>query len=288
MSNARGKSIDTTYLSLDLAEERGLVHRDYIAHCFRWSHVIKLLLKKQSYKTARILDVGCGKEIPFGKSLYSNRLIPEQYIGVDYGPVYQEDLDIVQTGKMLERAQIYERTDFMELAQKFDPGHFTHIISFEVLEHVEPTHMRNMLKEMQRLLNPDGSIIISTPCWDRKSCAANHVNEMRYQALGAVFQDLGMGVREVYGTFASISDYADKLDPDVKKLFDDLREYYDSNVLSTILAPLIPSMSRNALWVVDKYYDKHMHIDFSDAGEVPWGSSEHWNEMLPQHNEASI
>jgi hypothetical protein len=34
MANARGKSIDNTHLSIDQAEERGFIHRDYIAHCF--------------------------------------------------------------------------------------------------------------------------------------------------------------------------------------------------------------------------------------------------------------
>ena len=43
MANARGKKVDTTYLSIDNAEERGFLHRDYIAHCLRWSHVVKYL-----------------------------------------------------------------------------------------------------------------------------------------------------------------------------------------------------------------------------------------------------
>ena len=39
MANARGKEIDNTHLSIDQAEARGFIHRDYIAHCLRWTHV---------------------------------------------------------------------------------------------------------------------------------------------------------------------------------------------------------------------------------------------------------
>ena len=35
MANARGKEIDNTHLSIDQAEARGFIHRDYIAHCLR-------------------------------------------------------------------------------------------------------------------------------------------------------------------------------------------------------------------------------------------------------------
>ena len=75
--------LDKTFLSLDLAEERRLVHRDYIAHCFRWSHVVKFLNQKHRYKDAVVLDVGCGKEMPLAKLLYVNKMTPTYYVGVD-------------------------------------------------------------------------------------------------------------------------------------------------------------------------------------------------------------
>ena len=63
MANARGKEIDNTHLSIDQAEERGFIHRDYIAHCLRWTHVAKYLHLKSRYKKASILDIGCGKDM---------------------------------------------------------------------------------------------------------------------------------------------------------------------------------------------------------------------------------
>ena len=41
MANEFGKAIDKTFLSIDQAETRGFLHRDYIAHCLRWTHVVK-------------------------------------------------------------------------------------------------------------------------------------------------------------------------------------------------------------------------------------------------------
>src|SRR5438046_8210882 len=97
--NKRGKELDRTYLSIGQAEDRGFIHRDYIAHCLRFSHACKVLAAKQFYRTARILDIGCGRELPMAKMLYSSRLIPTMYYGVDAGPINDEDAAKVGAGK---------------------------------------------------------------------------------------------------------------------------------------------------------------------------------------------
>src|SRR5690606_17526865 len=84
MANVRGKSIDNTHLSIDTAENRILIHRDYISHCIRWSHVIKFLLQKHVYKSIRVLDIGCGIDAPLARMMLSNRVAPVEYIGIDY------------------------------------------------------------------------------------------------------------------------------------------------------------------------------------------------------------
>ena len=84
MANAYGRTIDGTDLDLDQAEERGLLHRDYLTHCIRWSHIAQMLHKGGRYADTRVLDVGCGCDIPLPRLLHSNRLLTEQYIGMDY------------------------------------------------------------------------------------------------------------------------------------------------------------------------------------------------------------
>ncbi len=85
MANIRGKAMDNTHLSIDQAEKRGFIHRDYIAHCLRWSHVVKFMGEKSRYKTADLLDIGCGKDLPLLRLLYSSKMIPDtgSYTGVD-------------------------------------------------------------------------------------------------------------------------------------------------------------------------------------------------------------
>ena len=50
MANARGKEIDNTHLSIDQAEARGFIHRDYIAHCLRHLSVIASILNLDTHR----------------------------------------------------------------------------------------------------------------------------------------------------------------------------------------------------------------------------------------------
>ena len=110
--NEHGKTIDKTFLSIDNAEDRGFIHRDYIAHCLRWTHVIKRLYERKTYQTARILDVGCGRELPFAKTLYSSKLAPAIYLGVDAGPILDEEVaKIAKTQKFPHK--LWENTNFL-------------------------------------------------------------------------------------------------------------------------------------------------------------------------------
>lgn len=277
--NKNKKSIDTTFLSLDHAEQRGFIHRDYLAHCLRWTHVVKFLQGKAA--TADILDIGCGRELPMAKMLHSSRNIPHSYTGVDYGPILDVNL-----GRM--KFELHPKTDFAKWARgMINDGpqkKFTHIVCFEMLEHVEPAHCIRVLKRMRKLMTDNGVTIISTPCWNEKDCAANHVNEIKFEALGSVLQHVvGFGIDKVYGTFASIADYKKDMNNATEKVFNRLRDYYDVNVLSCIMAPLFPAHSRNCLWVLKKNPELITKYKFPKLNKVkePWSSSSKWKDMLP-------
>lgn len=248
MANAKGKEVDTTSLSLDQAEKRGFIHRDYLAHCLRWSHVAAYLHLSKRYQVHHVLDVGCGKEAPLPKLLYHSRLTHTSgsYTGVDYGKVECPET-IPKTNKF--KAQFIGGFDFAK-----DPlprAKYDTVVCFEVLEHVEPLHAYNMLVRMRSVLKSDGRAFISTPCYDEKTGAAdNHVNEMTFQALYAMIGLAGLKIEKVYGTFASQKDYKKVMALEHRVVFDQLNEYYDSNVLACIFAPLYPSLSRNCLWVL--------------------------------------
>jgi hypothetical protein len=321
----QNRVIDKTYLSLDLAEERGLIHRDYIAHCFRWSHVVKFLNQQHRYKEARILDVGCGKEIPLAKTLYVNKMTPARYVGVD---VNDFEIPAMLTGKKIP-ITIWAETDFCAL-DPHDVGkvvglwpslqpqitknygingeyHYDHngdlvevpniLVCFECLEHVQPEHCRRMLQHFKELTSDSCHYFISTPCWNG-SAAENHINEMTFAALGALIEDLGYNIEGVYGTFASISDYEQQLadvttydkntrkviaTTDLRPIFAALRNYYDTNALSTIFAPLFPAQSRNCLWHLTKKQGDSAAQDrlFSalESTPQPWSQSPSWKDL---------
>lgn len=302
--------IDKTHLSIDAAEERGLIHRDYIAHCFRWSHVVKCLLKNHKYKEAIMLDVGCGKEVPLAKTMYVNKMSPKVYIGVDANILFIPDM--LNRGKF--PITLWSETDFCALTaedvgrlvtggQTSDPQHaegvqLPNIVTcFEVLEHVTPEHARRMLKHFGDISSPDVEVFISTPCYNG-SAAGNHINEMTFAALGAMIEGLGYKIESVYGTFASISDYhtylnaVDVYDKDTGKViattdlgpvFQALRNYYDSNVLSIIFAPLFPAHARNALWHLKKKSaaDLAQTPMFSklEQAPTPWSQHPQWRDL---------
>lgn len=292
------RQIDKTHLSLDMAEDRGILHRDYIAHCFRWSHVAKHLQKM--YKDAFVLDVGCGKEMPLAKTLYSNRLIPRRYVGVD---VNRFDIPEMLMGKKIP-VTIWPETDFCALTIEDLDGELADVATcFEVLEHVTPEHARRICLKIRGAIKPfEGRAFISTPCWNG-SAAGNHINEMTYHALEALLEDCGFKIEGVHGTFASIRDYEPllgprnvtdmplKMDgetvlvPTFRKAFEQLREYYDSNALSVLFAPMFPEHSRNCIWTLSTNPDLIAQTStvqgskMFDLQERPWSQHPLWREL---------
>lgn len=313
MANERGKSIDNTHLSIDQAEARGFIHRDYLAHCLRWTHVAKFLQK--SYKTARVLDIGCGVDLPLARLLYSSRLIVYDYVGVEYNKSHKFKLEPFHSGKFpisaygsidfaTEAVKLVEPQSSLKATQstviKYDGDNETceHmlpnvIVSFEMIEHIEPGHCRDVMSKIHGIMQmtqahtgEDPVAFISTPCWDPQvGAAANHVNEMTYQALGAMFEGLGFIIEDVAGTFASQKDYKQHLG-EFAPAYAALSKHYDSNYLATIFAPLFPEYSRNALWTLrvpsQKQLLEGIPSRFPPLSEVPgpWTSSEHWEDLL--------
>lgn len=251
--NARGNSIDNTYLSIDTVENRFLIHRDYIAHCFRWSHAAKVAARMRG--DLWVLDIGCGREMPLAKLLYTNKIGAQKYCGVEYSVMKVPDM---LRGNGVFPIRLLKGFD----AAKIDESHVSFrpnlVTMFEVFEHVEPEHGRRILDNVKRLLRPDGTFLFSTPCFNG-SAAGNHVAEPEYEIMGASLEDAGFAILDHWGTFASIRDYVhdlEKLGPAVVNVFNTLRSYYDVNTLAVIFAPMFPEFARNCIWelVHPEYY----------------------------------
>jgi len=288
MANARGKEIDNTHLSIDQAEARGFLHRDYIAHCLRWSKICKDLGIGAKYKQAEIIDVGCGKDMPLARMLMTNRMAPKRYVGVEYNK--------------MEIPSMFDNTTFKpELLQDVNfvttdipADSFNMSVCLEVLEHVEPSLAIMILDQIADVVVDEGICYFSTPCFDAHVGAAkNHVNEMTYEAFGALLESRGFQILDHYGTFASQTHYNKYLQSStegtignaIKVIFDELRDYYDANYLATIFAPIFPSKSRNVLW---KCKNRKGSIQSDIRKQFPritdldgrLGSSDKWEDLL--------
>lgn len=291
MANAYGRNIDHTDLSIDMAEERGVLHRDYITHCLRWSYVAMMMHKGSRYKNARILDVGCGSDLPLPRLLHSNRLLCE-YVGIDYNDAskFHErnwgSMDVTTYGNVIFPRDITLKSDGTYFVKKSETLHdLPNLITcFEVLEHVKAKHAVSMVKAFHKIAVKGGAeVIASTPCWNVKNTAKNHVNEMKHMALGALFEDVGFEVMHNYGTFGSISDYKDamfKKYPGIEPFFEDARKYHDTNVLANMFCTSFPELSRNSIWHLRPAKEGYVR-KFPMLADIkePWASSEDWRNL---------
>ena len=127
MKEADPDEINRTNLNVEEAWRRGLHHRDYAAHYFRWSFALRFVKRG-----AAVLDVGCA-DGRLCKILYTNMRKPSVYVGVDASRVQVEKVLDIKTNfpKRAILADLREKDCFDGTRlPKFDV-----VVCFEVLEH---------------------------------------------------------------------------------------------------------------------------------------------------------
>lgn len=226
--------------------ERHIYHRDQFCHYLRWTHVLKIARIGQT-----ILDFGCGT----GEMLevfYRNRFRPKQYVGLD-----------IRSQTIKENSEKFAKLDFARFQQadlcdpNLDLGQTFDIITcFEVMEHIGHANADQFLDNIAYHCNKDTIVLLSTPNYDPQVGAANNhllgpnkeVGEWDHFELQAELEKYFV-IERKYGTFASIKDYKADLVGWRKDMFDALSEYYDTNMLAVMMAPVMDaSKARNCLW----------------------------------------
>lgn len=249
-----------TALAVEADLSRGMLHRDRFAHLFRWTHVVKLCARN---KNMTIVDFGCGAS-ELLQVLYTNRLAPPQYIGVDI-----RDKTIAKSREhwtpISQRAKYPFNVEFHAADLVKDPiatydGDL--VVSFEVIEHVGRAHAQPFLERFKAAGKPGAKYLLSTPIFNGKA-AGNHTfdcgdgqgnvrQEFTFDELHAEILAAGFKIKDIFGTFASIRDYQDSLNEEARAILDRLRQYYSSETLAIILAPYIdPRLARNAVWELE-------------------------------------
>ena len=227
---------------------RNIVHRDLMSHVFRWTYVLHLARIGMN-----ILDAGCGT----GNMLelfYRNRYKCNKYLGLEY--------KITTVKKAQEKFSKVPWAEFQQ-ADHCNPdlpvyeGNWDIIACFEVLEHIGKENTGTFLSNILNHMNDKSTLLISTPNYDEKVGAAqNHiqdgvVQEWDHFELKAMLEQY-FHIKKIYGTFASQTHYkAWVMDSPYKEFYEKVHEYYDSNMISVIMAPVIPpEMARNCMWVL--------------------------------------
>lgn len=243
------KKYNTTQLNPETTFERHVYHRDQFAHYLRWTYVLNLARIGQN-----VLDWGCGS----GNLLevfYRNRFKCKTYLGLEY-----------KSTTVKKAQEKYKNVDWADFCQTdlCAPNVMTDrewdiIASFEVLEHIGKENAKTFLANIKQNMSKDTVLLLSTPNYNEKVGAAqNHiingvVQEYKFDELTELLSEFFI-IEEVYGTFASQAHYKDwVMDSPFKEFYLAAKEYYDSNMLSVIMAPVIPAeMARNCMWRLRK------------------------------------
>ena len=237
---------DFDQTQLKMAGHGRTLHRDYSAHFFRWSFARNFINAKQT-----VLEVGCGEEKPLSKILTGGAAASvKKYVGVDLNklkPSNSQRLDFI--------GEFNFTKDYKKLIK--DHGQFDVVVHLEVIEHMKVIHGRKLLKGAYECLKPGGVMIMSTPCYDGRRHAANHIHEYTVPELQKETEKAGFTVERRFGTFMDIKhigkDETERCSTKaIKEVHKALKEYYDKDALSNIFGPLYPDHSRNNVWICRK------------------------------------
>jgi 2-polyprenyl-3-methyl-5-hydroxy-6-metoxy-1,4-benzoquinol methylase len=233
------RTFDQTFLDTDT----DVIHRDYIAHALRWGFSKRNFI---IHEKTQVLDVGCGPTRPMLLVLFGGigaSPLARRYVGVDLNKIKPT------THK---RSTLYPQFNFIERVEELrkKEGTFDLITNFEVIEHMPVAMGRKLLAAMKRMMTPAGRILLSTPVYDGKARAANHIHEYTIPELESIIHDTGLVVEERYGTFANYNDIKKVASKDHLQTLNDIRTWFGNEVAACFLAPLYPNQSRNNYWVI--------------------------------------
>jgi 2-polyprenyl-3-methyl-5-hydroxy-6-metoxy-1,4-benzoquinol methylase len=239
-------SYNTTQLSPDKEFERHIFHRDQFAHYLRWTHVLK-----QSKIGNKVLDFGCGSGNLL-EVLYRNRHSCTKYLGLDIR--HQTINSCKEKWKNIPWA-FFQDIDLCGDLSMLGKKDWDIIASFEVVEHVGKANVPKFLNNIKSMMSNNTTLMISTPCFDPVvGPADNHivdgvVGELTFQEMKSLLEER-FTIEKVFGTFASQRDYKEAVENSpYKEFYHAAKEYFDSNLIANLMAPLFPEHSRNCLWV---------------------------------------
>lgn len=248
------KFYNKTALDPEATFERHVFHRDQFAHYLRWTHILKEAKIGES-----IVDFGCGKGHLL-EVFYRNKFKQKSYVGLD---IREETIEKCKDKfDQVPWAKFYA-VDLVKPNIDLSQFNGDKVCCFEVLEHVGKQNADVFLENFKACGNNNATYYLSTPNFDPEvGAAANHTFDAGDER-GYDVQEFGhfeleqilskhFDIVKKFGTFASMKDYKYLMNSWQKEMFNALKEYYDSNLMSVIMAPFFPENARNTLWVLKR------------------------------------
>jgi 2-polyprenyl-3-methyl-5-hydroxy-6-metoxy-1,4-benzoquinol methylase len=227
------------------------VHRDYAAHWFRWQHALRFIKAGM-----RVLDIGCGPDQMMTRVLCASQShVPALYVGVDMNKLEKKTAiawtTIIDEFDFTKRwRELFKIDTAKEWGKDFA---FDVITCFEVLEHMPKAQGAKLLKGIRECLAPGGTALMSTPVYNEKHMAANHLHEYRFEELKEDIDKAGLVVDRVVGTFATHQAMMKNMSNEHRDLVNLLHEtWFSHEVLACFLAPLYPEHSSNCCWILSR------------------------------------
>lgn len=229
---------------LKLAQFKYTPHKDYLGHILRWGFASKFINKGKT-----VLDIGCGQEMPFARSLggANPNNIPTKMVSVD--------LNRIKDPVKRKWLHVMDEFDFTSRSKALIKRHgtFDVIVNFEVFEHMKMEHGRKLLRNAFRCLNEDGTFIFSTPVYsDRYKMANNHINELRKHEIEDELHRAGFKIIQQFGTFGNWNDLKEVATDAEIDLYKTVGEFYSNDLLGCFLSPKYPEAARNITHICQK------------------------------------
>ena len=224
------------------------LHRDYTAHFFRWSFASRYIKP-----TANVLEIGCGQDKPLSKILLLGQFRGcDQYVGVDLnkiGDSHNKNTHFIGEFNFVER---------QPEVMTYVPDGYDNVVSMEVIEHMTKPLGMAFLAKIYDSLRPGGQAILSTPAYDGRRMAKNHIHEWYIDELRDALQQTGFVISRRFGTFMDVRHIGKALTNDpaldqaIPVVYRALCEYFDNDAVSNMFGPLYPDHARNNLWICTK------------------------------------
>lgn len=164
-------------------------------------HLNRYLTAKEFSHGKRVLDIACG--VGYGTQILM-RSLPDSVIGVD---ISEEAIEFARAHYEVPGVKFVVGD---ATALPFEDNSFDVVVSFETIEHV-PSALA-FLKEVRRVLCPNGTFIVSTPRLKGGKRSAFHVQEFEFER----FKNLLLSMFESAQFFCQNNHFVSTIGPEGK------------------------------------------------------------------------